>query len=238
MAASPGKGIHHSTVKQVSYRNWSFQLVLQLYGPSILSHFFLNHHSKKPWQESHRHPPQLQRESTLFANYIGSLLHIIAMTSNLWLSFFYQYNPSKLATRKLQTERTSGCESNTLHFFSRNISSGARWFHSCTNGKPDIGRRLLVWKETMSRIISIPYLINTHCFAQHPYSPKTLAIYASVNEFQFFSSTTSTQLPSFQICIGLLEEPRSFPFISNRPTVRKKWNSYHLRSSMRTICAL
>lgn len=145
-AASLGKGIRHSTVIQVSDGNWSFQLVLQLYGPSILWHFFLNHHSKKLWQESHQHPLQLQREITFFANYIGSILNILGIISKLWQVIFI-HKTLKQATRKLHTKRTSSRKPQTLHFFRRDISKWAWWFHSRTNGMPDICRRLLVWKR-------------------------------------------------------------------------------------------
>ena len=40
----------------------------------------------------------------------------------------------------------------------------------------------------------------------------------AIEEFQgFFFVITSTQSPSFHICIGLLADPRSFPLSSNRP---------------------
>lgn len=177
VAASLGKGIHHSTVIRVSDGNWSFQLVLQLYGPSILWHFFLNHHSKKLRRESHQHPPQLQSEITFFTNYIGSIVHIVGVISKLWQAIFI-HKTLKQATRKLHTKRTSSRKPQTLHFFPRDISKGAWWFHSRTNGMPDISRRLLFGKESLSMIIHIPYLylINIYCFARQLHCPNDLAI--------------------------------------------------------------
>jgi hypothetical protein len=84
------KQLHHSIPIQVSYLYWSFQPGPQLYDPSILSHFFLNHHSEKPKQVSCQNPPQLIHKEWVTVN-----LHKIKSSKHRYISFrktAYQVN--------------------------------------------------------------------------------------------------------------------------------------------------
>lgn len=163
-----------------------------------------------------------------------------------------------ISQKRSHTKRTSSCKSETRYFLRRNLRNRACCFDSRTDCMPDICWRLLYWrrKQVNSRwkILKHTYVIKL-CIFKRMHNERTTVNYdsttqifydlmgegtklklrGSYNSQQKYPSTrklllimTSTQLPSFQICIGLVEEPKSFPFSSNRPATSSVCTCYRL----------
>lgn len=144
------KQLHHNIPMQVIYLYWSFQLGLQLYDPSILSHFFLNHRSEKPKQVSCQNPPQLIHKQSTTVIYIKLNLP--------WIS-----TSISKTKQKMHTKWTSSCKSQAFYFCSCNFCFRTSCFYSNTNCKPYICWGLLFrTRGWINIIMAMKVKITTH----------------------------------------------------------------------------